>query len=137
MKFCDYHVMEYTCSELQLEGTPFAIVLYMEGDQECPLKGFVLKSWETTLPRSTLYEISSIRDFLDDLGHYSQETDELSRTYFRRLDTLTVGPIRNFASGACDVGDLDKIVTMFFGAKGSERSWQQFFDSVPTSTPLQ
>ena len=95
MKFCDYHVMEYTCSELQLEGTPIAIVLYIDGDEECPLKGFVLKSWETTVRRSTLYEISSLNDFLYDLGYYSQENEELSRMYFRRLDTLSVGPIGN------------------------------------------
>jgi len=137
MKFCDYHVMEYTCSELQLEGTPFAIVLYIDGDGECPLKGFVLKSWETTLRRSKLYEISSLDDFLSDLGYYSQENEELSRTYFRRLDTLSVGPIRKFVSGACAVDDLDKIITTFFGASVSGRSWQQSFDSVRPSPMMQ
>jgi hypothetical protein len=137
MKFCDYHVMEYTSSELQLEGTPFAIVLYIDGDEECPLKGFVLKSWETALPRSTLYEISSIGDFLCDLCYYSQGNDELSKTYFRRLDTLNLGPIRKFVSGTCAFGDLDKIIAMFFGEIESGNSWQQSFDSVRPASMMQ
>jgi hypothetical protein len=128
--------MEYTCSELQLEGTPFAIVLYLDGNELYPLRGFVLKCWESTLPRSTPFEVSSIKDFLDDLGHYSQETEELSRTYFRRLDTLDVGPIRKFVSGACAIGDLDKVITTFFGAKEPGVPWRQFFDSVKSTLSL-
>jgi hypothetical protein len=130
MTFCDYHVLEYTCSELQPEGTPFAIVLYLGGTEQYPLKGFVLKSWESTLPRSRFFEISSIMEFLDDLLYYSQETEELSRTYFLRLDTLNVGPIRKLVSGTCPVGKLDEVIATFFGTSGIGESWQQIFDSV-------
>ena len=137
MTYCDYHVVEYTCTELQPEGTPFAIVLYLDGDEKYPLQGFVLKCWEDMVLRSASLEICSIRDFLNDLGYYSQETEELSGIFFRRLDKLNVGPIRTFASGACVVSDLDKVVTTFFGSRVPGGSWRQFFDSVKPTPLLQ
>ena len=137
MTYCDYHVVEYTCSELRLEGTPFAIVLYLDGDKQYPLQGFVLKSWERMFLDSASFEISSINDFLSDLGYYSQEIEELSGTYFRRLGKLNVGPIRTVASGACVLSDLDKVITTFFGSTMRAGPWRQFFDSVKPSVPLQ
>jgi len=137
MRYCDYHVMEYTCSELQLEGTPFAIVLYLAGNEKFPLQGFVLKCWENMFLRSTPFEVSQIKDFLSDLEYYSQETEGLSGIFFRRLDNLNVGPIRTLASGACVVSDLDKVISTFFSSRVHPGEWRQFFDSVKPFALLQ
>ena len=129
MTLCEYHILEYTCSELLPNGKPFAIVLYLNEDRPRPLTGFVLKSWEGALPNPPAYEISSICEFLDDLRHYSQESEELSRAFFMKLNTLSVGPVRALVSGACTLDDLNTICPLFFGDNYSG-SWQGRFDQV-------
>ena len=130
MALCEYQILEYTCSELQPEGKPFAVVLYLDDGKPHPLVGFVLKSWENVLPSSPIFEISSINEFLDDLGHYSQESEELSRMFFMRLNTLSIGPVRALVSGACPLEDLNTICPLFFGIDNATGSWQERFDRV-------
>jgi hypothetical protein len=130
MARCEYHILERTVSELQSEGKPFAIVLYFDGDGANPLTGFVLKNWADVFPQPTPCEVSFIEEFLDDLRHYSQETREVSREFFVRLNTLSVGPVRAFVSAACTFEDLDTICPIFFEVERSHGSWQEKFDQI-------
>jgi hypothetical protein len=133
MALCEYHILEYTCSELQPNGKPFAVVLYLDEGKPNPLMGFVLKRWESVLPNPPAFEISSISEFLEDLGQYSQETAELSRTFFTQLNTLSVGPVRALVSGACTLEDLNAICPLFFGIDNCIGPWQERFDRVRPS----
>jgi hypothetical protein len=126
-------VLEYTCSELQSEGKPFAIVLYLKNGEACPLRVFVLKEWELMLPSKQTSELNLISELLDDLKHYSQESKNLPKQFFSRLEALSVGPIRKFVSGSCVMDDLDSLFSTLFWTKDSNIRWQRFFDRVGIS----
>jgi hypothetical protein len=130
MTFCDYHVMEYTCSELQSEGVPFAIVVYLEATESCAFEGFVLHNWETVLHSATENEISTVRAFLVDLQYYSQSDRAASKGFFQSLGNLNIGAIRTLVSGACTPDDLDSVVPTFFQRSVNTVSWQESFHKV-------
>ena len=128
-----YHILEYTTSELQNDGTPFAIILFREEERLCPLGGFVLRNWEEVLCDQVPSDISIIRDFLCDIVHYSQAEEILLKGFFQRLGVLGAGPIRTFASGTCSPEDLDALASTFFGLAAGGNPWQDCFDNVIAS----
>jgi hypothetical protein len=130
MTFCDYHIMEYTCSELQSEGVPFAIVLYLDRTESGGFEGFVLCDWENVIRMATEYEASSVRSFMTDLQYYSQSDPASSMGFFKSLGNLSTGPIRTFVSGACTSEDLDGVVSTFFLRSVSTASWMESFHKV-------
>lgn len=125
-----YHILEYTTSELQSDGKPFAIVLYQDEEGPSTLGGFVLRNWEAVLCHRAPSEISVIKEFLSDIAHYSQAEEILSKDYFRRLGALSTGPIRTFVSGTCSPEDLNSLSSTFFGLATCANPWQVFFDDV-------
>ncbi|GGA80089.1 hypothetical protein GCM10011507_34190 [Edaphobacter acidisoli] len=125
-----YHILEYTTSELQSDGKPFAIVLYQDEERPSTLGGFILRNWEEVLCHRAPSEISVIRDFLSDVAHYSQAEEILSKGFFQHLGALSTGPIRTFVSGNCSLEDLDSLSNTFFGLATCGNPWQAFFDSV-------
>lgn len=125
-----YHILEYTTSELQSDGKPFAIVLYQDEERPSTLGGFVLRNWEEVLCNCAPSEISVIRDFLSDIAHYSRAEEILSKDFFQRLGALSTGPIRTFVSGNCAPEDLDSLSSTFFELEICDNPWQAFFDNL-------
>jgi len=134
MTLCNYHILAYTCSELQPEGKPFVIVLYYAGAEPRPLQGYVLKRWEEMLPPPPSLDLSSINGFLEDLQYYSEENDEISRSFFRQLKSLSVGSVRNFASGVCALDELNSICPVIFGVAENGNGWRTHFDGLGSRT---
>jgi hypothetical protein len=130
MTLCEYHILGYSNSALQIKGTPIVIVLYLSKSSANPLRGFVLKSWEDDL--TTLYrcDLSSVKDFLEDLCYYTQQNSELSWFFFKRLANLSAGHLRQFASGACAFDDLEGIVSTIFGSHKCRGNWREQFDAI-------
>jgi hypothetical protein len=130
MTSCNYLVLEYASSELQARGASFAAILYLEGTSSCALRGLVLPNWETALSIASESEIQFVREFLEDVHHYTQMDSLSAKSFFERIADLNVGPIRTFVTGRCAVEDLEANIGPFFSAKLSGSSLPAFFQCL-------
>ena len=130
MSFCRYHILEYASSELQVEGTPIVLVLYVDGEVAEHLGAFIVKNWKTLIENCSQSDLSFIQCFLDDIAYYAQQDQEICKNYFDKLEHLSVGPIRQFASGMCTIDDVSEIVSLFFGASCAGITWLQILDRI-------
>ena len=129
MKLCDYQILEYTTSELQVHGAPFIVVVRLHELGSYALQIFVLRQWEAKIGVVSQWERDEIATFLEDLRLESSEQNSIA-TSLERLANLNVGPIRSFVSGSCSVQDLNEVIREFFDAVLGHSPWQEHFDNV-------
>ena len=131
MNLCDYQILEYTTSELQIHGVPFIVAVRLHELGSYALQIFVLRQWEAKTGVAFQREVDEIETFLADLRLKSSEQSSID-ALFERLANLNVGPIRAFVSGSCSVQDLNEVIREFFDAVRGPSSWQEHFDELTT-----
>jgi hypothetical protein len=89
-----------------------------------------LQNWKTKIETASECELGDVEVFLEDIRHHSHTSPASGAGFFDRLDGLSVGPVRAFASGSCLVHELDTVLPMFFREEFVLSSWQRFFDIV-------
>jgi hypothetical protein len=127
MNLCDYQILEYTTSELQIHGVPFIVVVRLHEVGSYALQIFVLRRWEVKTGVASQREVGEIETFLEDLRLKSSEQSSIA-TSFERLANLNIGPIRAFVSGSCSEHDLNEVIQEFFDVVRGSPSWQEHFD---------
>src|ERR1700722_13229310 len=129
MNLCDYQILEYTTSELQIHGVPFLVVVRLHELGSYALQIFVLRQWEAKTGVASQREVDEIETFLADLRLISSEQSSIA-TSFERLANLNIGPIRAFVSGSCSEQDLNEVIQEFFDVVRESSSWQEHFDEL-------
>src|ERR1700733_10434789 len=132
MNLCDYQILEYTTSELQIHGVPFIVVVRLHELDSYALQIFLLQQWEAKIGVVSQREVEEIEIFLEDLRLYNREQSSIA-TSFERLANLNVGPIRAFVSGHCSEQDLNDVIHEFFDVARGSSSWQEHFDELNDS----
>jgi hypothetical protein len=129
MNLCDYQILEYTTSELQVHGVPFIVVVRLHELRSYTLQTFVMRQWEAKIGVASQREIDGIKTFLEDLRLKSSEQSSVA-TSFERLANLNIGPIRAFVSGSCSEQDLNGVIQELFDVIRGPSSWQEHFDEL-------
>lgn len=129
MRLCDYQILEYTISELQIHGVPFIVVVRLHDLSSYTLKSFILRRWKTKIGAASKNEIDEVETFLSDLRLQSGEQPPIAG-FFERLANLNVGPIRAFISGSCSEQDLNEEIQESFDRMRVSLSWQEHFDNL-------
>ncbi len=129
MNLCDYQILEYTTSELQIHGVPFIVAVRLHELGSYALQIFVLRQWEAKTGVASQREVDEIETFLDDLRLHNSEQRSIG-TLFERLANLNIGPIRAFVSGSCSEHDLNEVINEFFDVVRGSSSWQEHFDEL-------
>jgi hypothetical protein len=127
MRLCDYQILEYTTSELQMHGVPFIVVERLQELSSYTLKILILRRWKTKIGAASKGEIDEVEIFLRDLQLQMSEHPPAAG-FFERLANLNVGPIRAFVSGSCSEQDLNEVIQEFFDETYGSSSWQEHFD---------
>jgi hypothetical protein len=94
------------------------------------LTGYVLRNWRVKMGAPPREELSDVEVLLDDLRFHCREEHFSDAGFFDRLQKLSVGPIRAFASGSCLSNELDRIVPMFFDGLIPTQNWRESFESI-------
>ena len=129
MNLCDYQILEYTTSELQIHGVPFLVVVRLHEPGSYALQTFLLQQWEAKIGVVSQRDVEEIETFLEDLRLTSSQQSSIA-ALFERLANLNVGPIRSFVSGSCSVQDLNEVIREFFDAVLGHSPWQEHFDEL-------
>jgi hypothetical protein len=91
---------------------------------------YALKDWEAKVECGFEGELDDIKDFLEDLRQQSRASPSSDTSFFDRLDTFGVGPLRALVSGSCTVQQLDTVIPMFFVGMPELSVWQRSFNVV-------
>ena len=137
MTSCDYQILEYTTSELQTHGVPFIVILRIHTQNSFTLTGYLLRNWRVKMGAPPREELSDVEVLLDDLRFHCREEYFSDTGFFDRLQKLSVGPIRAFASGSCQSNELDTIVPMLFDGLIPTLNWRESFESIGKDLPEQ
>jgi hypothetical protein len=129
MRLCDYQILEYTISELQVHGVPFIIVVRLHDLSSYTLKSFILRQWKTKIGAASKNELDEVETFLRDLRLQSSEQPPTAG-FFESLANLNVGPIRAFISGSCSEQDLNEEIQESFDKLRASLWWQEHFDNL-------
>jgi hypothetical protein len=133
MNLVKYNVLEHTCSELQADGTAFAVLLHRECGNPSALELYLLQDWEHNLPGSSVADLSLISDLINDVQYYQVRDLECVPTFFTSLETLGVGVIRTSNSGVCTEDELDAMLLPHLHPYGQTLdSWRdRFYPLLP------
>jgi hypothetical protein len=130
MTSCDYQILEYTTSELQVHGVPFIVILRLYMQNSFTLTGYILRNWKAKIGALPREELNDIAVFWEDLRFHFREEHLSNVGFFDRLQKLDVGPVRTFVSGSCLCNELDTIIPTYFTGLIPSLNWRESFESV-------
>ena len=113
-----YKVMGYAESDLDTDGIPFALVLYVPSSMR--VVGYVRSDWQSAIGQAVSADRLMIEGFLEDLQHCSRNTGTSASEFFDCLKNLGVGAVRTLSSGQC-----------IEGSKPIHMGWDQPVNRLP------
>lgn len=106
MQDCNFKLLGYAKSELDVEGIPFAIVFHLKNEPYKGVRGLLSSDFFELLGQLANGDKQYLEGFLEDWEYYAVTKQANASFFFESLEGLSSGPLRNICSGVCSARDL-------------------------------